>query len=320
MKQSEIISLVGLASTDPKLLAFFAHHGLKSPKSVNANQSGKVVRYKEYNIDFVFDFDIVHDDYYPPVSAKQNDYDFIAYLRDAYFYPPGKHNKIPADFWDVTPDPAASYDEFAHYFQLAEPGNFTKKLNPLIEIEADYSLKKQKCEHIACSIAQEREIVSYHFFDPDNEHNLWPEAYTFLIKWLFDNRFLEVADSVYQLGLPASHHAILEFVTRHLKNRLWNNQLKAVPELFGFLQAIRSNNGVWKDENKKKVVLYQNHLFLMANGKYDAYQKLFYEDIFEADELCKATRFTPETAQLYINLLTERFALYKRIKDLKVNR
>lgn len=71
MKQTEIIELIGLKSTEPKLIAFFEKYGLKAPKTVNANSSGKAIRHKEYNIDFDFHYDIVNDAFYPPVSPKK---------------------------------------------------------------------------------------------------------------------------------------------------------------------------------------------------------------------------------------------------------
>lgn len=320
MKQSEIIALIGLSSTDPKLVAFFEKQGLKAPKTVNANASGKAIRHKEYQIDFDFDYDIINEAYYPPVSPKNDDYNFIAYLKNVYFYLPSKSDTRPNDFWDVTPNPLASYEDFENYFGKIDKVYFEKAYNDFINITAEYDVKKRKCVHIAAGIKQEREIINSCFFNPNNEHNLWPEAYTFLIKWLFDHRFLNIDDQVYNLGLAPTHQAILAFVQSQLKNRLWKNQLKEVPHLFPFLKTISSNNSVKKDENKQPVIFYQNHLFLMATGNYEQYKKLYTEDIFKADDLCKSISFTPETAQSYLNLLTDRFEIFPKINDLKINK
>lgn len=318
MKQTEIIELIGLKSTEPKLIAFFEKYGLKAPKTVNANSSGKAIRHKEYNIDFDFHYDIVNDAFYPPVSPKKNDYDFVAYLRDIYIYS-SKKDLRPSEFWDVTPSTNASYEEFENYFGKITKGYFKKTYNNLVQITAEYDVKKNKCEYISAGIIQEREIISYLFFDSNNEYNLCPEAYTFLIKWLFDNRFLDIDDKIYDFGLESSHEAILEFVQLHLKNRLWKNQLKEMPNLFDFLNTIRSGNKIWRDNDKQQVIFYQKELFLIATDNFEQYRKLFYEDIYEADELCRSTRFTSETAKSYLNLLNERFEMFPKIKDLKVN-
>ncbi len=320
MKQTEIIELIGLPSTDVKLMDFFEKYGLKKPpKTVNSNSSGVAIRHKDYQIDFVFDFDITNNAFYPPVSPKKNDYDFIAYLKAVYFYLPKKKDTRTNDFWDVTPNPLSPYKDFENYFGKIDEDYFKKSYNNLIDVAAEYEIKKNKCEYISFVIKEEREIISSYFFDPNNEYNLWPEAYTFLIKWLFDNRFLNIDETIYELGLEPSHQVILEFVQSNLKNKLWQNQLKEVPNLNQFLNAIRSNNKIWKDENKNQLVFYQNNLFLIATGNFEQYNKLFYEDIDQADELCKSARFTTETAQTYLNLLTDRFAIFPTIRDLKIN-
>ncbi|GAA4023663.1 hypothetical protein GCM10022386_03330 [Flavobacterium cheonhonense] len=320
MKQTEIIELIGLLSTDVKLLAFFEKYGLKKPpKTVNSNSCGIAIRHKDYQIDFDFDYDIINEAFYPPVSPKNNDYYFIAYLKAVYFYLPKKNDTRTNDFWDITPNPKGEFEQFENYFGKIDNGYFKKTYSELINIVAQYEIKKNKCEYVSFIIKQEREIISSDFFDQNNEYNLWPEAYTFLIKWLFDNRFLNISDKIYNHGLEPSHQVILEFVQSNLKNKLWQNQLKEVPNLYQFLNAIRSNNKIWKDENKDQVVFYQNNLFLIATGNFEQYNKLFYEDIDKADELCKSARFTPETAQIYLNLLTDRFAIFPIIRDLKIN-
>lgn len=321
MNQTEIIELIGLPSTNVKLVAFFEKYGLKKPpKTVNSNSSGVAIRFKEYQIDFVFDFDITNEAFYPPVSPKKNDYDFIAYLKGVYFYLPKKNDTRTNDFWDVTPNPKVPFEEFENYFGKIDNDYFKKTYNELINIVAQYEIKKNKCEYVSFVIKEEREIISSYFFDQNNEYNLWPEAYTFLIKWLFDNHFLNIGDEIYALGLEPSHQAILEFVQSNLKNKLWGNQLKEVPNLYQFLNTIRSNNKIWKDENKNQVVFYQNNLFLIATANFEKYNKLFYEDIYKADALCKSARFTTETAQTYLNLLTDRFAIFPKIRDLKLNK
>lgn len=320
MRQTEIIELIGLSSTDSKLLAFFEKYELKKPpKTVNSNSSGVAIRHKEYQIDFDFDYDIINEAFYPPVSPKNDDYNFIAYLKAVYFYLPKKNDTRNNDFWDITPNPKEEFEEFENYFGKIDNGYFKKTYKELINIVAQYEIKKNKCEYVSFIIKQEREIISSDFFDQNNEYNLWPEAYTFLIKWLFDNRFLNISNEIYNRGLDPSHQAIVEFVQSNLKNKLWNNQLKEVPNLYPFLNIIRSNNKIWKDENKNQVVFYQNNLFLIATGNYEQYNKLFYEDIDKADALCKSAKFTPETAQAYLNLLTDRFAIFPRIRDLKIN-
>lgn len=96
--------------------------------------------------------------------------------------------------------------------------------------------------------------------------------------------------------------------------------MKEVPHLFPFLKTISSNNSVKRDENKQPVIFYQNHLFLMATDNYEQYKKLYTEDIFKADDLCKSIGFTPETAQSYLDLLTDRFEIFPKINDLKINK
>jgi hypothetical protein len=100
---------------------------------------------------------------------------------------------------------------------------------------------------------------------------------------------------------------------------LWKNQLKDIPDLFEFLITISNNNRVKKDENKQQVIFYQNHLFLIATGHFDAYKKLYYEDIFKADALCKSISFNPETAESYLKLLSDKFEIFPKIKALKIN-
>ncbi len=119
---SQQIALLGLKSTDPALLEFFAARKMKKPpKTVNANQSAKLLADPQSKVSYRFQFDITHDDFYPPVSPKKDNYNFECYLMTiALFSKERRKTQTPAyihpeGFWDGYLHPDSSRAEYMAY-------------------------------------------------------------------------------------------------------------------------------------------------------------------------------------------------------------
>ena len=110
MKQSDLINLIGLKSTDQKLVDFFEKNNFgKPPKTVNANQGNKFVDLKALNLSFCFEYNIMNDNFQPPICAKNDNYTFVAYLSSVNFLPKAisvkNSDQKTEDFWDISPKP-----------------------------------------------------------------------------------------------------------------------------------------------------------------------------------------------------------------------
>ena len=311
---------IGLESTNPKIVDWLNQNELgKPPKSVNANQGEKYVKDKINNLEYKFKFDIVNDKFSPPVSPKNDDYNFICYL-SAIIYNDKKGFTIPENFWEGYLKNNPDYDDYLNFFEnpnIQHNGNifFEKKLNEITGVKVWFNKKKNKPETIQIEIIEECDIISDHSFKVTNQYNTTKPAYTLLVKWLFDNKYLILPSEVYDLQLSTNHSEILEFTTEHLKNHIWDNQITSEYCLRSFLYEISSNNNI-EISDTEKVNVYLPHLYLKAAGVWEQHQKIYNsndDNRFEkVDALAESTKLNDVQIQSFLHTLTQMFELFKK--------
>lgn len=328
IKQSELIKLVGLASTDTSLVQFFERHGLgKLPKTITSNQGTKSIICKSLNISFWFAYDITNDHFQPPISPRNDNYKFKAYLSSIIFTHrehSGKHpDPKPKDFWDVLPPPSASREEtemvmgppvhinddsWSYKLSIAEEKNLV--------LNYTKSSRNQLSYNSWISIRQESEIVSRVFYDRKNDFENFPflrRAHSTIIKWLFDSRFLQLNEDVYQLPLKGDAETILDFVEHHLKNHLWKNQLVDTDQLSSFLYHITTNRIV-QDPEGNRVSLYIRTIILEILNQAEVFEQIYEQNFSATDQFLNDILFDETLYSDISAVLTEKFKLFQSWK------
>jgi len=320
----DLIGLIGLKSTDPRIARLFEQYNLgKPPKTITANQGSKGYQDKQQLIQYSFKFDITNDRYYPPVSIRNNDYTFENYLYNiTVFSKPQRGKKEftdlkPLTFWEGFINPESSFDECLSYFdhQFKGPSHaifFQKQLNDIAKIKTWFSPDKKGITAIETGIIEATEIFAHHDFDPTNKFNTVPQSYSLLVKWLFDNRYLNLPEEVYSQELNLDHQDILAFTQAHLKNHIWDTQIKEIPYLRAFLFKISSNSSV-EGENGERINFYIKNLYIKVAGKWEEHQKIYSEDILRVDDFERGVFLDAVQSREFLDVLTEYFGLFGRL-------
>jgi hypothetical protein len=320
MTLTNLTNLIGLKSTDETIATWFETHNLgKVPKSVNANQGEKYVKDKINNLEYKFNFDIINDKFSPPVGPKNDDYNFICYL-SAIIYNDKKGFSIPEIFWDGYMKPNADFEDYLSFFEAVDNKDknvifLNKKLTEIACVKVWFNKKKNKPEAIQLEIIEECDIISHHSFSVNNQYNSTKPAYTLLVKWLFDNKYLILPSDVYDIQLSTTHNDILKFTGEHLKNHIWDNQITSEYCLRSFLYEIASNNDIEVSETEK-VNVYLPFLYLKSAGIWEQYQNIRNsndQDRFgKSDALAENTKLNDIQIQSFLHTLTQMFELFKK--------
>lgn len=320
----DLVSLIGTKSTDPRIVQWFEQYNLGTPpKTITPNQRSKDVEDKQHAIGYHFKFKITNDKFYPPVSAKNDPYKFENYLSNiSVLSTSGSGKKKSADpkplaFWEGYINPVSSFEECLAYFN--HPSNvstsdtfFQKPLNDIAKIKVWFAPDKTAITAIEIAIMEAAEIFSHSNFNPKNEFNNVPQSYSLLVKWLFDHQYLNLSEEVYRQGLTLDHSEILAFTGAHLKNHIWDTQLKDIPHLRLFLFKIGSNNSL-EDADGKEINFYIKNLYLTAAGKLEERQRVYNDDYKHIDAFEKSVVLDLIQSRQFLNMLTEYFALFGQI-------
>ena len=153
--------------------------------------------------------------------------------------------------------------------------SFSKKIDDLVEINCQFSIKNKRARAILASIIDERELISYLYFrdlavgesDDYGDGMASQNFMCMLVKWLHDNKHLNVAQNE---ALAADKAAILNFVHANFKGKIWQNHLVNQDRMFA---NFVSDGMSLTDENSTKMHLRFQEIGLKALGKWDAYRQ-----------------------------------------------
>jgi hypothetical protein len=349
MTQQDLIKLIGLKISDEKVIKHFDALGLKQPKSATPNNSRGGVAHKELSIDYYCSYEVTHEACHPP-KREGKPAKWATYLTSISFVNESnilkKPDPKPASFWNVSPPPTADLAAVKAFF--GEPTStdentiyFCKSLNDLVEIKCQLSVKQQRARAIWASIIEQRELISHLYFrdlaigeSDDSGSGMAEQNFQcMLVKWLHDNKYLNVAQNV---ALPADKSAILSFVKQHLNGRVWDNQLtkQGNSEQDYLFNNFVSDGKFLTDENGTEIRLRFQEIGLKALGKWDEYNniEIEYDKLKEAgnrpsepywnqqENFMKNIPINEENYALFAKALDENLALYNRLMKLKVNR
>lgn len=327
MKQSELIALLGLPSTDLKMVDFFERYQIgKLPKSITPNQRSKSILYKPMNISFWFEYDIKNNKFQPPLSPRGDDYKFVAYLAGIMFSHVDDSVKTPdpksPDFWDVTPSPLHSFQNMENLMgKPTEDGDHETIFEWLIDEDKKLTVRytKDKKNNLMVSsrisIIQQREIINRAFFNEAYHAEDFPfirRAHTCIIKWLFDRKFLLLDVNGYQTKLKAETTALLDFVQSHLKGHLWANQIIAEKGLRSFLYVVTTNKNI-KDEQGNKIPFYIRDIILDCMGKKREFEILYDRDFGKIYDFLNELVFDSQVYEAVATALTAKFEVHKKL-------
>jgi hypothetical protein len=347
--QQDLINLIGLKISDEKLISHFDALGLKQPKSCTPNNSRGDVAHKALSIDYYLNYEVTHEACHPPArEGKPKKWatflTSISFINESNIFK--KPDPKPASFWNVSPPPTADLVAVKAFF--GEPTStdentiyFCKALNDLVEIKYFFSIKQQRPRAIEARIIEQRELISYLYFrdlaiGESDDHGSGMASQNFqcmLVKWLHDNKYLNVAQNE---AILADKKAILIFVKQHLNSRVWENQLTKLgdAEQDHLFNNFVSDGTFLTDENGTEFRLRFQEIGLKAIGKWDEYNniKIEYEKLEKAgkkpaerywdqqENFMKNIPINESNYALFAKALDENLALYNRLMKLKVNR
>ncbi|MDR2875256.1 MAG: hypothetical protein LBV44_04945 [Methylobacillus sp.] len=286
MKVDDIIGLIGLKSTAPELLQFFAAADLDTPPQlITANQGNQSIKDKQRKLDFQFKFNIINEKFYPPVSPKKDNYRFECYLTQATLFSEDSSKKKkadpkPADFWLGFINPQSSYDQCLAALPGATVSDQTykgeplhtiisKKLNGLVELTLWLEPDHSRITTMELSLIEDWELYGHLYFN--GGLGAIEQSYiALLVKWLFDRKYLLLPDEAYRETLNFDKAVLLEFSAKYLKNHIWKTQLIDAPFLRYFLSHIRTNKNI-EDAQKDMFI---DHLYIRAAEKWADYKAL----------------------------------------------
>ena len=347
--QQDLINLIGLKISDEKLINHFDALGLKQPKSSTTNNSYISISNKAENMSYSFNHEVTHAACHPPVREGKPK-KWATYLKSISFVNESNILKKPdsksASFWNVSPPPTADLAAVKAFFgePTATDENaiyFCKKLNDLVEIKCQFSVKQQRARAIWASIIEQRELISYLYFrelaigESDDYGSGMAEQnfQCMVVKWLHDNKQLNAAQN---MALPADKQAILSFVKQHFNGRIWANQLtkQGNAEQDHLFNNFISDGKFLTDENGTQIRLRFQEIGLKVLGKWDEYNniEIEYDKLKEAgnrpsepywdqqENFMKNIPINESNYALFAKALDENLALYNRLMKLKVNR
>jgi hypothetical protein len=342
--QRDLISLIGLKISDKNLISHFDDAGLKQPKYSTPNNSSSDINDKANGLQYWFHYEVKNDACYPP-KREGKPAKWTTYLKSISFVNESnilkKADTKPTSFWNVSPPPTADLAAVKAFF--GEPTAtkddviyFSKAINDLIEINCQFAVKQQRTQAIWASVIEQRELISHLYFrdlaaGESDDHGSGMADQNFqcmLIKWLHENKYLNVAQNEI---LPADKAAILNFAQQKLNNRLWQNQLVNQDRTF----AIFVSDGITlKDESGQQFRLRFQEIGLKALGKWEEYKsfEIEYDKLKEAgketgepywdaqERFLKNIPINENNYALFAKALDENLVLYNKLMQLKVNR
>ncbi|MBC9929114.1 hypothetical protein [Chitinophaga qingshengii] len=315
----DLIGLVGRKSTDPAISQLFATCGLsKPPKTLNANQGDKSYQDKQNNLGYRFKFDITHDQFYPPVSPKKDEYTFECFLSSVVLYSTDRKktpDPKPAAFWEGFIHPGSSYEECLAFFQASHDPKcaiFRKQVSEVAQLIVWLEDDQSRITAMEVRIPEKREIFSRYDFKETNQYNTIKQAYTLLVKWLFDHHYFLLPEDVYREPLTTDHAAILGFTERYLKNHIWDTQLTDDKNLVSFLFRIARSGSITLASGEK-INSYIKILYIDAAGKGAERQELYDNATMnEVDELERSLWLNETQCQAFLQKLSDLFELFKQ--------
>ena len=291
-----------------------------------------------------FQHEVKHEACYPP-KREGKPAKWATYLKSISFVNESnilkKPDTKPASFWNVSPPATADLATVKTFFgePTATDENriyFCKKLNDLIEINCQFSVKQQRVQAIWASVIAQYELISYLYFrdlaigeSDDSGSGMAAQNFMcMLVKWLFENKHLNVVQNT---ALPADKNAILAFVHNHFKGKLWQNHLANQDRMFAIFV---SDNTTLTDESGQQFSLRFKEIGLKALGKWDEYKnfEIEYDQLKAADkepgvfywvlqeQFLKNIPINESNYALFAKALDENLVLYNKLMQLKVNR
>ena len=349
--QQDLIDLIGLKISDEKLIKHFDALGLKQPKSCTPNNSRSDVAHKANNTDYYFNYEVTYEACHPP-KREGKPKKWATYLNSISFVNESnilkKPDPKPASFWNVSPPPTADLAAVTVFF--GEPTThkinddvlyFSKQINGLVEIKCQFSVAKQRARSIEATVIEQRELISYLYFrdlaigetDDSGGGSAEQNFQCMLVKWLHDNKHLNVAQNV---ALPAEKAAILKFVHTHFKGKIWDNHLvkQGNAEQDHLFNNFVSDGKFLTDENGTEIRLRFQEIGLKVLGKWDEYKSFEIEydkrkaagidsDVRYWDQeeaFMKSIPIDDANYALFAKALDENLALYNQLMLLKANR
>ncbi|TCD25519.1 hypothetical protein EZ456_15945 [Pedobacter psychrodurus] len=303
MTQKDLLALLGLPVSDPKIIDFFVQRNLVPPHTipiVKPNSTSPLglkntngLKDHEWGLSYCFSSEVLNEDF-PLLKEGKN---YLPYLTQIVF--DGKlyqkrQRKEPDSFWNASPPPDSSIENIENHFgkfdRAKKYPNIYFPFNEHVAITVSLISAENRLSGYFAAVKETYEL--YHATEFDRKWNYEVNLILMIIKWLNDHHYL------INLWQPLTNNVdnVLAFVQTALNGHLWESQLIQNEQLRKFmLSPFDSNYGL-------KVKFY------MLLGKLAYHEGLDWE----AQKQWVATiPFNDETYTTFCTAIDESFEQYK---------
>ncbi|TBO44381.1 hypothetical protein [Pedobacter kyonggii] len=303
MIQKDLLALLGLPVSDPKIINFFAQRNLTPPQSipiVKPNSTSPLglknnssLKDHDWGFSYYFSSEVLNEDF-PLLKEGKN---YLPYLTQIVF--DGKlyqkrQRKEPDSFWNVSPPPDSSMESIENHFgkfdQTKKYPSIYLPFNKHVDIIVSLISAENRLSGYFATVKETYEL--YHATEFDRKWNFQLNLILMVIKWLNDHHYL-TAD---QQPLTNNVESVWSFVQATLKSHLWKSQLIQNEQLHKFmLSPFEAKKGL---ENK----------FYALLGQLEHYESLEWA---EQKQWVAAIPFNDETYAAFSNAMDQSFGQYK---------
>jgi hypothetical protein len=306
MSQKDLLSLLGLPISDPKIINFFAQRNLVPPHTipiVKPNSTSPLglknsssLKDQEWGFSYYFSSEVLNEDF-PLLKEGKN---YLPYLTQIIF--DGKlyqkrQRKEPDSFWNVTPPPHSSMESIENHFgkfdQSKKYPNIYFPFNQHVDIIVSLISAENRLSGYFAAVKESYEL--YHATEFDRKWNYEVNLILMVIKWLNDHHYL----INHVQPLTNNVDSVLAFVQTALNSHLWESQLIQNEQLRKFmLGPFDSKYGL---KNK----------FYALLGQLEHYESLEWA---EQKQWVAAIPFNDETYAAFYTAMDQSFEQYKTLK------
>ncbi|WP_316801820.1 hypothetical protein [Pedobacter nototheniae] len=242
MTQKDLLSLLGLPVSDPKIISFFAERNLTPPHTipiVKPNSTTPLgiknnmgLKDQEWGFLYYFQSEVLNEDF-PLLKDGKN---YTPYFTQVVF-----NNKLytkrlrkePDSFWNVSPGPESSIEiiekHFGKFDHTKKYPNIYLPFNKQVDIIVSLISEENKLSGYFAAVKESFEL--YHATEFNRKWNDEVNLIFMVVKWLNDHHYLLAGTA----QLTNSDDCVSLFVQNTLGGHLWKNQLIPNEELGKFM-------------------------------------------------------------------------------------
>jgi hypothetical protein len=319
MKQSELVTLLGLTVDDLAVTAAVAAGGGKPLKATNPNNATCESIDKAHNIALWAHYDIINERFQPTRNAGKKWVTYLWCIRLVEREPTkAKPDPKPTSFWDMSPEPGtlttqAEIEAFfgPHRRRYGNELAYRKQVAKDVDVTIRWDVTTETANSYWLKVSEDIELKPAELLDlallTSGEYAVNAELMG--IKWLFDRGYLSLpADTAAPTNSIEDVH---QFVTTLLNGHLWASQLNPDIELLHEFVVLsqQANYGIKKGDDQ--VRFYTHFTLIDSTDQAANFHATEQRDYLAAIAMIRAVAFNDDTYRAFATSMDASFARYR---------